>query len=44
MVIFSKASKEKILRSGDIYWVNLDPTIGDEIKKKGFTFLFLSRK
>jgi mRNA interferase MazF len=24
----------KILRSGDIYWVNLDPTIGDEIKKK----------
>jgi mRNA interferase MazF len=22
------------LRSGDIYWVNLDPSIGDEIRKK----------
>jgi len=22
------------LKTGDIYWVNLDPTIGDEIKKK----------
>ena len=22
------------MKSGDIYWVNLDPTIGDEIKKK----------
>jgi len=22
------------LKSGEIYWVNLDPTIGDEIKKK----------
>jgi mRNA interferase MazF len=26
--------KEKILKTGDIYWVNLDPTIGDEVKKK----------
>ena len=26
-------SKEMILKAGDIYWVNLDPTIGDEIKK-----------
>lgn len=25
---------EKILRSGELYWVNLDPTIGDAIKKK----------
>jgi mRNA interferase MazF len=24
----------KILRTGEIYWVNLDPSIGDEIKKK----------
>jgi mRNA interferase MazF len=23
-----------ILNSGEIYWVNLDPTIGDEIKKR----------
>ena len=23
-----------ILKLGDIYWVNLDPTIGDEIRKK----------
>jgi len=22
------------LKTGEIYWVNLDPTIGDEIKKK----------
>ena len=22
------------MKSGEIYWVNLDPTIGDEIKKK----------
>ncbi|MEJ2025393.1 MAG: type II toxin-antitoxin system PemK/MazF family toxin [Deltaproteobacteria bacterium] len=22
------------MRAGDIYWVNLDPTIGDEIRKK----------
>jgi len=22
------------LKSGEIYWVNLDPTIGDEIKKR----------
>jgi mRNA interferase MazF len=34
MKIFLKASMEKILRSGELYWVNLDPTIGDEIKKK----------
>ena len=26
--------KEKILKIGEIYWVNLDPTMGDEIKKK----------
>lgn len=25
---------ELILKRGDIYWVNLDPTIGSEIKKK----------
>ena len=24
----------KILKTGELYWVNLDPTIGDEIKKK----------
>ncbi len=23
-----------ILKSGEIYWVNLDPSIGDEIRKK----------
>ncbi len=23
----------KILKTGEIYWVNLDPTLGDEIKK-----------
>ena len=23
-----------ILKTGEIFWVNLDPTIGDEIKKK----------
>jgi mRNA interferase MazF len=22
------------LKTGEIYWVNLDPTVGDEIKKK----------
>ncbi len=22
------------MKTGEIYWVNLDPTIGDEIKKK----------
>jgi mRNA interferase MazF len=27
-------SKGKILKTGEIYWVNLDPTIGDEIKKR----------
>lgn len=26
--------EEKILKNGEIYWVNLDPTMGDEIKKK----------
>jgi mRNA interferase MazF len=26
--------KEKTLKTGDICWVNLDPTTGDEIKKK----------
>jgi mRNA interferase MazF len=26
--------KETILKAGDVYWVNLDPTIGDEIKKR----------
>jgi mRNA interferase MazF len=26
--------RERTLRSGDIYWVNLDPSIGDEIRKK----------
>jgi mRNA interferase MazF len=25
---------EKTLKTGDIFWVNLDPTVGDEIKKK----------
>jgi mRNA interferase MazF len=25
---------EMILKTGEIYWVNLDPTIGDEIKKR----------
>jgi mRNA interferase MazF len=34
MKIFLKALKEKTLRAGDVYWVNLDPTIGEEIKKK----------
>jgi mRNA interferase MazF len=29
-----KALMGKILRSGELYWVNLDPTVGDEIKKK----------
>lgn len=24
----------KILKTADIWWVNLDPTVGDEIKKK----------
>jgi mRNA interferase MazF len=34
MKISSKVSREKILKVGDIVWVNLDPTVGDEIKKK----------
>jgi mRNA interferase MazF len=25
---------EKILKAGEIYWVNLDPTIGNEIQKR----------
>ena len=29
-----KAWKGKPLKIGDIVWVNLDPTVGDEIKKK----------
>jgi mRNA interferase MazF len=34
MKMFLRASRGKILRIGDIRWVNLDPTIGDEIKRK----------
>ena len=34
MTIFLNPWEGKILKSGDIYWVNLDPTIGDEIKKR----------
>ena len=34
MRTFLGRSKEKILKVGEIYWVNLDPTIGDEIKKR----------
>ena len=30
---FSNPSRRKTLKIGDIYQVNLDPTIGDEIKK-----------
>jgi mRNA interferase MazF len=29
-----KAWKGKTLKIGDIVWVNLDPTVGDEIRKK----------
>lgn len=29
-----KAWRGKTLKIGDIVWVNLDPTVGDEIKKK----------
>ena len=29
-----KAWKGKTLKIGDIVWVNLDPSVGDEIKKK----------
>jgi mRNA interferase MazF len=29
-----KVSREKTLKIGDIVWVTLDPTVGDEIKKK----------
>jgi len=35
MIMSLKPLKEKTLKSADIYWVNLDPTIGDEIKKSG---------
>jgi mRNA interferase MazF len=24
----------KLLKTGEIYWVNLDPTVGDEIRKR----------
>jgi mRNA interferase MazF len=34
MRIFSIHSMEKILKTGDIYLVNLDPALGDEIKKR----------
>jgi mRNA-degrading endonuclease toxin of MazEF toxin-antitoxin module len=33
MEIILKALKGKTLKIGDIVWVNLDPTVGDEIKK-----------
>jgi mRNA interferase MazF len=29
-----KVSREKTLKTGDIVWVNLDPTLGEEIRKK----------
>ena len=29
-----KVSREKTLKVGDLVWVNLDPTPGDEIKKR----------
>ena len=34
MITFLNRSKGMILKTGEIYWVNLDPTVGDEIKKK----------
>lgn len=34
MKITLKAWKGKTLKIGDMVWVNLDPTVGDEIKKK----------
>ena len=34
MKITLKAWKGKTLKIGDIVWVNLDPTVGDEIEKK----------
>jgi len=34
MTTFSHPSKGTILKTGEIYWVNLDPTIGEEIKKR----------
>jgi mRNA interferase MazF len=33
MIIFLNLSREKILKQGEIYWVNLSPTKGNEIKK-----------
>jgi mRNA interferase MazF len=30
---FLNLSKEKILKTGELYWVNLAPTMGDEIRK-----------
>ncbi len=29
-----RSQKGEILKTGEIYWVNLDPAIGDEIKKR----------
>ena len=34
MKMFLSPLREKILNEGDIYLVNLDPTIGDEIQKR----------
>ena len=34
MRISSIHSTEKNLKTGEIYWVNLDPSLGDEIKKR----------
>jgi len=34
MRIFSIRLMEKTLKTGEIYWVNLDPALGDEIKKR----------
>jgi len=34
MTTFLNRLKGKILKPGEIYWVNLDPAIGDEIKKR----------
>ena len=34
MKIILKALKGKTLKIGDIVWVNFDPTVGDEIRKK----------
>ena len=34
MTTFLNQLKGRILRTGEIYWVNLDPAIGNEIKKR----------